>query len=435
VTSPQMPPYTVAGMPMHTSTRHGDAVAVGLWTDIPFVRHLATVLHDAAPLPGAQVHFAIASGPPLVSAQTDGTTNAAGIFELDFTAQNVGQLVGELTVTHPALAKPLVVHGYTILVDYRFVIAGPTGTIGRGKLLAYGGELLFRGTGAKAPGIGVEFQRTGGIAIRSDRVTAVTSAAGFFLLDLEPAADDESGEVIGDLTFRPPSAPQAVYKNVRLSTYDSTFLRSMGLWAYGERWLWTMEVWRNGDLKPAPGIRVQFVRTGGLAISPATINGLLTGSDGRVELRAAVNDTGVVEGQLNVFPQSGPTRVIPGIRLRTNADDQLHFGGVVSYGPALHYVGEVLTSDGAPVVGARVQWTQTSGIAASPAVLDTVTDINGRFPLELNPSTDGGAIGRVRVRPPAPWPASAEYVFDNLRLDTFEGAGLRLAVTYRIPRP
>jgi hypothetical protein len=98
-------------------------------------------------------------------------------------------------------------------------------------------------------------------------------------------------------------------------------------------------------------------------------------------------------------------------------------------------VGEVLTTDGTPVVGAQVQWTQTSGIAATPATLDGVTDSNGRFPLTLFPSADGGAIGRVRVRPPPPWPAGAEYVFDNLRLDSFESSELKLAVTYRIPRP
>ena len=72
---------------------------------------------------------------------------------------------------------------------------------------------------------------------------------------------------------------------------------------------------------------------------------------------------------------------------------------------------------------------------AAPSTLDVLTDVNGRFPLTLYPSADGGAIGRVRVRPPAPWPATAEFVFDNLRLDSFESPELKLAVTYRIPRP
>jgi O-antigen ligase len=435
VTSPRQASYTVAKIALRASTTSGDAMVVGLWSDIPFVRHLATVVHGGAPLTDAQVHFSRTSGPAIITGQSDGTTNGVGIFELDFAAQDVGQLVGELIITHPSLDRPIVVHGYAIPLDYRFGIPAPNGTIGRGKLLAYGGELLFRGTDAKAPGVSVDFQRTGGVATKADHVATVTGPTGFFLLDLAPANDDAVGDVIGDLTFRPPNASPTTYANVHLATYDSAFTRSMGLWAYGERWAWALELWRNSDLKPAPGIRVQFLRTGGLAITPSTIDGLLTDAGGRFELRAAVHDTGVVEGQLIVFPSGGPNRVISGVRLRTNADDQLHFGGVVSFGPALHFVGEVLTPDGTPVVGARVQWTQTSGIPATPATLDVVTDVNGRFPLELVPSADGGVIGRVRVRPPPPWPATAEYVFENLRLDSFESANLKLAVTYRIPRP
>jgi O-antigen ligase/polysaccharide polymerase Wzy-like membrane protein len=434
VTAPQLPAYTVSGISVRASRRSGDATALGLWTDIPFVRHLATVVHLSSPLAGAQVHFAIASGPTLVSSQTDGTTNSAGVFELDFTAHEVGRIVGDLTVTHVSLPRPLVVHNYSIPLDYRFGIPEPSGTIGRGRQLQYGGELIFRGTGAKAPGVTVEFQRTGGIATLAERASATTNATGFFLIDMSPASDEAVGDVIGDLTFRPPTAAATTYRNVHLATYDSTFIRSMGLWAYGERWAWTLELWRNDSLKPSPGTRVQFTRTGGLAISPSTIDGT-TASNGRVELRASVLDTGVVEGRLTVIPTVGPQRAINGIRLRTNADEDLHFGGIVSYGPALRYVGEVLTPDGAPVVGARVLWTQTSGIPATPATLDSTTDKNGRFPLTLYPSADGGVIGRVRVRPPPPWPAGAEYVFENLRLDSFESSELKLAVTYRIPRP
>jgi hypothetical protein len=434
VASPNSLPYAVPNLPVRASTGSGDATVVGLWADIPFVRHLATVLHSSVPLVDAQVHFAPTSGPGLLTSQTNGTTNSAGIFELDFVGKDVGQLVGVLTITHPSLSRPFVIAQYTIPVDYRFVIPGPSVTIRTNKLLAYGGELIFRGTGARAPGVGVDFQRTSGIATTADHVSTVTNNVGFFVVDLTPV-DNADGEVVGDLTFTPPASAPTVYKNIHLATYDSTFLRSIGLWAYGERWLWTLEVWRNDSLKRAPGVRAQFTRTGGLAISPNPITGLTTGSDGRVQLSASVQDTGIVDGQLTVFPQSGPPRVITGIHLRTNADDQLHFAGIVSFGPSLRYVGEVLTTSGTPVVGAHVEWTQTSGIAATPAVLDTVTDSNGRFPLTLFPSTDGGAIGRVRVRPPPPWSAGTEFVFDNLRLDTFESSELKLAVTYRIPPP
>jgi hypothetical protein len=249
---------------------------------------------------------------------------------------------------------------------------------------------------------------------------------------MNPATD---GEVIGNLTLRPPNAPPAVYKNVHLATYDSLSLRSFGVWAFGERWAWAVELWKNDSLKPAAGVGAQFIRTGGVALPGDTISGLTTGADGRVELRASVQDTGFVNGNIIVFPKTGPPRLISGLRLRTNADDQLHFAGVFAFGPALRYVGEVLTTDGAPVVGASVTWTQTAGIVATPTVLTGTTDAAGRFPLTLFPSTDGGAIGTVRVRPPAPWAPGTEFVFPNLRLDTFLTADLKLAVTYRIARP
>ena len=241
--------------------------------------------------------------------------------------------------------------------------------------------------------------------------------------------------MIGDLYIPSSDRRAVVYRNIHLAAYDSTSIRSMGLWAYGERWAWALEVWRNDSLKPSPGVRVQFDRTGGLAISPATI-GATTGSDGRVELRASVQDTGIVEGQLTVTPQTGPQRVIKDIRLRTNADEQLHFGGVVSYGPALRFVGEVLTHRRRACrrrAGAVDADVGHSGHSRRCSI--GVTDSNGRFPLTLFPSADGGA-DRSRARPAAASVAGRrEFVFDNLRLDSFESSGLKLAVTYRIPRP
>ena len=140
-------------------------------------------------------------------------------------------------------------------------------------------------------------------------------------------------------------------------------------------------------------------------------------------------------GEILVFPPDGTTRVIPNIRLRTFEGDNLRFAGVFGFGPALRYVGEVLRQDGTPVRGAQVTWTQVSGVAASPTILTGTTDANGRFPLTLIPSMDGEVVGEVRVVPPAPWAAGAQYTFTNLRLNSFENGDVRLAVTYRIPNP
>jgi hypothetical protein len=120
--------YT-ATLPVQASTKHGDAIAVGLWTDVPYIQQLLSVLVKEQPLVGADVHFEPKSGPRLLNAQTNSTTNGAGIFELRFAAQTLGSVVGVLTITHPSLASPIVLPDLGIGLDYHFKIARPNGTI------------------------------------------------------------------------------------------------------------------------------------------------------------------------------------------------------------------------------------------------------------------------------------------------------------------
>ena len=120
--------YT-ATLPVQASTKHGDAIAVGLWTDVPYIQQLLSVLVKEQPLVGADVHFEPKSGPRLLNARTNSTTNGAGIFELRFAAQTLGSVVGVLTITHPSLASPIVLPDLGIGLDYHFKIARPNGTI------------------------------------------------------------------------------------------------------------------------------------------------------------------------------------------------------------------------------------------------------------------------------------------------------------------
>jgi hypothetical protein len=432
VTSPNRPAYTVPAFTVKSSTNRGDAVVVGQWSDVPYMDYQATLTHGALPLIDAAVHFVPTSGPPLTSSQSDASTNGAGIFELDFSGTTVGTITGTLTVTGGGLPHGETLQGFQIPLDYHYGVPASRGDVPVGAQLAYGGQAIFRGTNAATAGVGVEFVRTGGIDVTPTDFTTTSGASGFFRIDLAPATD---GTVTGTLTLRPPNGPPTSYPNVQLATFDSTSIRSLGLWAYGERWLWTVELWRNDSLEAAPGVGVTFQQTGGIAISPDTIGGLVTGPDGRIQLTASTQDTGYVDGNLIVQPASGPPRTITGLHLRTNADDQLHFGGVFSFGPALRYVGEVKLADGTPVVGAQCTWTQTSGIAATPTTLVDTTDVNGRFSLLFYPSQDGFIVGTVTVVPPPPWAAGTVFTFTNLQLNSFDSPDLVLAVTYRIPPP
>jgi len=122
--------YT-ATLPVEASTKRGDAVAVGLWTDVPYIQQLLSVLVREQPLIDAVVHFEQKSGPRVLVGQTDSRTNGAGIFELRFSAQTLGAVVGVLTITHPSLLSPIVLPDLAIQLDYHFKIAAPNGTIFR----------------------------------------------------------------------------------------------------------------------------------------------------------------------------------------------------------------------------------------------------------------------------------------------------------------
>jgi hypothetical protein len=128
VSAPNSPTYT-ATFATKATTKEGDATAVGLWTEMPYVRQLLSVLVKSQPLTDAAVHFQQVSGPTVVAARTDATTDGAGIFELDFAAQTLGRVVGVLTITHPSLLTPIVIPDLGIQLDYHFNIVSVTGSI------------------------------------------------------------------------------------------------------------------------------------------------------------------------------------------------------------------------------------------------------------------------------------------------------------------
>lgn len=431
VAAPGREPYVVSNLPVGASRIRGDAVVLGAWTSSPFASFQASVIRRGTPLPGAVVSFTRTGG-----ASTDGASalqasaNGAGIFEFDLLGRQVGDVIGDLVVTHPSLARPSVLPGFRIPLEYRFRVPSPRAAIPVGGQLSYGGQVYDRGTRSGSPGAFVEFTRTGGIATSQATVSTTAGPTGFFRLDLDPAG---YGEVTGTLSIRPVGRAPVSFPNVRLAVYDSTEIRSLGLFAVGQGWNWAIELWRHDSLVPAKGVPVTFRHTGGVATNPAAFS-TVTGSDGRVELRLPVSDTGTVDGELVVTPAPGQSYTIRGLRLRTNADDDLHYGGLYGFGPALRYVGEVLSAGDLPVVGATVEWRQLSGPPATPNPLLSTTRADGRFPVTLYPSTAGTVVGEVRIRPPAPWPPGTEFTY-SLRLDSFETGDLRLAAVFRIPPP
>jgi hypothetical protein len=140
-----------------------------------------------------------------------------------------------------------------------------------------------------------------------------------------------------------------------------------------------------------------------------------------------------VEGVLTARPPGGGAPVTLGpVRLRTAADDSVRFAGRWNVGPSLLYVGELLTDAGTPVVGARVEFRRTGGIATASGVLAETTNEAGRFRLAPAPLASGEVVGDLHVFPRAPL---RDTVIANVRLQTFESDEVRLRDVWRLPVP
>ncbi|MBC8086044.1 MAG: O-antigen ligase family protein [Phycisphaerae bacterium] len=387
-------------------------------------------------LSGIPVEFQQTSGVSVAEGVSRTVTGENGFFRIDFVPLVAdidplanAEVVGDLVIKPPG--QPETRHRGVRLPVYDSVAIRTLGSFSYGEAFNWTVELFDRGTQSLLPNATTEFRQTSGVPISPSVFQGRTGADGRFELR---ASVRDTGTVVGDLFVTLPGKASTKVRTLALRTNPDDSLRYAGMIAVGERWAWSLELWRHDRLAPAPGVDVEFRQTGGLAIAPAVIRGR-TDAGGRVELRALVNDTGTVIGELLVMPAGEPSRIIPNIRLRTFDGDDLRFGGILGFGPALRYVGEVLQQNGAPVVGAQVEWTQTSGITATPTVLRVSTDAQGRFPLTLFPSIAGEVVGTVRVTPPAPWATSTVFTFTNLRLSTLENGNLVLAVTYRLPAP
>jgi O-antigen ligase len=129
VSPPGLLPYTTPAFSVRASTRAGDQTVLGDWSDIPFVRYIATVLLGSSSVPGATIQFTRTAGVQPTSAQTDASANGAGIFELDMTAGSVGDVVGVLTVTPPGSANPVVLQNWAIPIGYRFGVPTPSALV------------------------------------------------------------------------------------------------------------------------------------------------------------------------------------------------------------------------------------------------------------------------------------------------------------------
>lgn len=315
--------YVAAGVAVQPVRVTGDATEVGVWFDTPYFGYIMGFSYRGELLSGASVRFEV---DPALGGGTITATSVSGPY-LRFAgdAPRAGPVPGRFIVSHPATGTR-VFESSTLFADYALRVENIGQTFAIDGTFRYGGNVVDRGTFENSPGTVVTFTRTGGLELVQNPVVTVTRDFGFFTIDIQPLG---RGRIIGDFTFAPPNGRTPyVYRNIELSTYDSAFVRNLGLFAHGERWDWVIEVRRAADSAAVAFTPFEFVRTDGLALESGNV---LTGSSnwaGRLLLKSYVRDTGTVTGVLTMRPAGQAPVTVGTFSLRTFAADTQSFAGV-----------------------------------------------------------------------------------------------------------
>jgi hypothetical protein len=155
------------------------------------------------------------------------TSDAEGNFYIDFRALELGELVADVKVHPPEPQDTFSATGMVLEMalhdEHRRFLA----RWGVGEHILYVGEVQWA-DGTAAQGVGIEFRRTGGLAIQPEVLQTTTGANGRFGLHPTSTA---SGTVVGDLFIRPgPPQAEVVVRGVQLASFADDSPRFYGIW-------------------------------------------------------------------------------------------------------------------------------------------------------------------------------------------------------------
>lgn len=206
----------VPGIRLATTHVVDDETRVARWGVGPSLAYFGELFAraDLRRLEGVEVEFRRTGGIPVQPEHFVVRTDAGGRFPFPVTPLASGELRGELTVrpAPPALPFTETVRVSTFDTDGGRLF----GIWGVGPHLPYAGLVYLDGVAVE--GVEVEFRRTGGIRIEPERFTTRSTSYGAFPLGAVPL---EVGEVIGELTIRPPAPFEVlVVPDVRLATTE-----------------------------------------------------------------------------------------------------------------------------------------------------------------------------------------------------------------------
>jgi hypothetical protein len=350
-------------------------------------------------------------------------TDAHGVFELDVTARGAGAVEGYVAV------RPRGSAGYRVMNldlqtsarrgEARALV--PWSTV---PALRDYAVISLRGAPSMiAASVPIEFRRTGGAAVDglvNDVFSATTDSSGSVPLFGFLVSPLDVGDVIGDLTvfFPLPIGPK-VRRDVRVPA-SAVFRKQLQLMflGVGPSLEYHIETGRRGSYgEYVQGVRVEFERTGGIAVEPANWVSF-TDPGGRVAFPVRAMESGTLTGNVRIIPPA-PWVAFErqGLSFPTFDADGARLILIVEVGPGIGGFVRV-HANGTPLKGAEVEFRHTGGIVTRPFILKAVSNDTGFAYITAATETPGEVVGDVFVRPPAP---HASFVVRGIRVQAFDG--------------
>jgi hypothetical protein len=400
------PSYDETGITLRTTTVGGDGGDLGRIVIDPYITFIAVVrnrlVKSSAGLANATVTFVRTGGIQISPATISTSTDPNGLFLLAPAAAQGGTLEGVLTISAPGLPRSFQI---PVRIDTRYQDVDPhdVTVVNVGAALLWVGEVHRRATNLVLPGIQVDFQRTGGIAIDPPQFTSTTNESGLVALQPTPLAE---GELIGTVTIHPPGhAAPVVIPDVHIHTAADDSVRLAGLWGYGAQLFGALELrYRTTGLPVDSGAVVIFRRTAGVATQPDS-QASKVNQFGFMGVQLPSDTIGDIVGDVEArLGEPYGTEVIRGLHLPSLEDDIQHFYGTKLIGRWFPQIAQLIDGDTQqPIPGARVTFTRVDGVPTSPDPYVTTPNPDGYFGIRPQPLADGDVVGNLTFELPPPY--------------------------------
>lgn len=302
--------------------------------------------------------------------------------------------------------------------------------------IAASGRVVEFVSGRGVADVRVEFIPTDSSVGLADRLTATTDADGLFRVS--GTARESAGTVSGDVRLTPPDAADVPFVVGRVSLPVE---RQRGAGAVLPTWFTHPYLYALGSIRIGPGgpaaagITVTFTSTGGAPLAGGGFS-VVTNSGGQFLVQSPGRGADSAAGTFTFTGAGLPrTYVVPNAYVTPLLADVLPPPVTVYYELGASLAGSVrlLTSSGAPVVGATVSFQRTSGMTLFIDLVNAFapTNVNGDTDLPLRPAVDssGTVTGDLTVH----LPNSATQIIRNVTYHTIDVSNVRRLGTYTIP--